>query len=426
MTYTETLDYMYKLLPMYHRIGAAAYKANLDNTIALCKHLGNPETQFKSVHIAGTNGKGSSSHLTSAILQSAGYKTGLYTSPHLKNFTERIKINGLEIEKDFVVDFIAKNKEFIEQIQPSFFELTVGMAFLYFAQKQVDIAVVEVGLGGRLDSTNVITPEACLITNISYDHQNLLGNTLPEIAAEKAGIIKPNIPVVISQTQFDVAQVFIEKADKCQAPIVFADKQYWLDMQLNATSFDIYRNEEIFIRHATCELQGEYQPKNIRGVLQLIETLGDKYTISPEHIKKGLAEVCKITDFKGRWQILGRNPLIVCDVGHNEDGIKQVIRQISKQHYRTLHIVFGVVNDKSIDKILVQLPKEAIYYFCKPNIPRGLDATLLQKQAAEYGLKGAIYDSVNLAIETAKNKASAADMIFIGGSNFVVAEIEEL
>lgn len=431
MNYTETLDYMFRLLPMYHRIGAAAYKADLNNTLALCKHLGNPETKFKSIHIAGTNGKGSSSHMTAAILQTAGYKTGLYTSPHLKDFRERIKINGQEIPENFVIDFIANNKEFIETIQPSFFELTVGMAFLYFADSNIDIAVVEVGLGGRLDSTNVILPEACLITSISYDHQNLLGDTLPQIASEKAGIIKPNTPVTISQTQFDVAQVFVEKADQCQAPITFADKNYWLDFHVASDNgmFDIYRNEELFLRNILCELKGDYQPKNIRGVLQLIESI-PQYQIEKTHIKTGLASVCQLTGFKGRWQVLQQNPFMVCDIGHNEDGIKQVVKQIAKQmtakNHEKLHIVFGAVNDKSIDKMLSQLPKNAIYYFCTPNIPRGLAAKELQNQAQNYDLQGNIYDSVSLAIATAKQQASTKDMIFIGGSTFVVAEIEEL
>jgi dihydrofolate synthase/folylpolyglutamate synthase len=426
MTYEETITYLYQCLPMYHRIGAAAYKANLDNTIALCNYLGNPEKQFKSVHIAGTNGKGSSSHMTAAILQEAGYKTGLYTSPHLKNFTERIKINGQEISQTFVTDFITQHKTFIEQLQPSFFELTVGMAFVYFAMQKVDIAVIEVGLGGRLDSTNIIMPEACLITNISYDHQNLLGDTLPQIAAEKAGIIKPHTPVVISQTQFDVAQVFVEKADQCHAPIIFADKQYWLDNHINSDIFDIYRQEELFISDVICELKGDYQPKNIRGVLQLLEVLSQRnFSVSKKHIKNGLAYVCTQTDFKGRWQVLSQTPLMVCDIGHNEDGIRQVVKQIAKQAYKDLHIVFGVVNDKSIDKILIQLPKDATYYFCTPNIPRGLAADLLQQQAANYQLKGQTYSSVAQAIETAKEKAKIDDMIFIGGSTFVVAEIAD-
>jgi dihydrofolate synthase / folylpolyglutamate synthase len=422
MTYQETLDYMYALLPMYQRIGAAAYKANLDNTIALCNYLGNPETKFKSIHIAGTNGKGSSSHITAAILQTAGHKTGLYTSPHLKSFRERIKINGEEIAQDFIVDFITKHKEFIENLQPSFFELTVGMAFLYFANQNIDVAVIEVGLGGRLDSTNVILPDACLITNISYDHQNLLGDTLPKIAAEKAGIIKPKTPVTISQTQFDVAQVFVEKADQCNAPIVFADKNYWLDFKTQSTTFDIYKNDDLFLSDVICELKGDYQPKNIRGVLQLIDSI-PQYNITKEHILQGLAEVCTITGFKGRWQMLNQEPLIICDIGHNEDGIRQVVKQINRQSYKTLHFVFGVVNDKSIDKMLVQLPKNAIYYFCKPNIPRGLDSEELQKQAQNYGLNGNCYDSVADAFETAKIHATFDDMIFIGGSTFIVAEI---
>lgn len=434
MTYAETLAYMFRLLPMYHRIGAAAYKADLINTVALCQHLGNPERQFKSVHIAGTNGKGSSSHLTAAVLQEAGYKTGLYTSPHLKDFRERIRINGQEIEENFVIDFIAKNKEFIENISPSFFELTVGMAFLYFAEQKVDIAVVEVGLGGRLDSTNVIVPEACLITNISYDHQNLLGNTLPEIAGEKAGIIKPNVPVVVSQTQAETAEVFIQKAKENNAPIYFADKIYWTDFQHNRNQnsrnqnsdvFDVYKNNKLEIKSVVCELKGDYQPKNIKGVLALLDTI-PQFAVSKEHIRRGFASVCSQTGLKGRWQILNQEPMTVCDVGHNEDGIRQVLKQISRYKFEKLHLVFGAVNDKALDKILEQLPKNAIYYFCKPNIPRGLEVEVLQEQGKLYGLKGETYQTVNEAIWAAKQAANKQDFIFIGGSTFVVAEVEGL
>ncbi len=429
MTYAETIAYLYALLPVFHRIGAAAYKANLDNTLALCKYLGNPETKFPTVHIAGTNGKGSSSHLTASVLQAAGYKTGLYTSPHLKDFRERIRINGIEVPEQFVVDFVAKHRTFIEQLQPSFFELTVGMAFCYFAEQKVDIAVIEVGLGGRLDSTNVIEPLACLITSISYDHQNLLGDTLPQIATEKAGIIKPHTPVVVSQTQEEVKAVFESKAQEMAAPISFADKIYWLDFQHNRRenldSFDIYKDNKAHIRRVTCELKGDYQPNNIKGVLALLDIL-PQFPVTQNHIRMGLSTVCRATGLKGRWQQIGTAPLMICDVGHNEDGIRQVVKQIKKQKFEQLHFVLGAVNDKAIDKMLVQLPKQAIYYFCKPNIPRGLAADLLQEQAKSYDLQGRCYESVQAAIMAARQQAKAQDFIFIGGSNFVVAEVEGL
>jgi len=410
---------------MFQRIGAAAYKANLDNTIALCNYLGNPERQLKTVHIAGTNGKGSSSHLVAAVLQQAGYKTGLYTSPHLKSFTERIRINGQAIEEDYITHFVNKHFDFIETLQPSFFEMTVGLAFSYFVEKQVDIAVIEVGLGGRLDSTNVISPEVSLITNISYDHQNLLGDTLPQIATEKAGIIKTHTPVVVSQWQEEVAKVFEQKSQAENSPLIFADLKYQIIAEVD--NFTVLRGKKVLFKDLSCELKGSYQPKNFKGVIGVIECLRQKgYDIRDEAVHTGFAKVCSLTGLKGRWQQLGQNPLIICDTGHNEDGIRQIVAQIQQQKFKQLHFVLGAVNDKAIDKILVQLPKNAIYYFCKPNLPRGLEVDSLKTQAQTYGLEGNVYTSVQAAIQAAKQAAEANDMIFIGGSTFVVAEIDEL
>ncbi|MCU0354184.1 MAG: Mur ligase family protein, partial [Cytophagales bacterium] len=350
MTYPETLDYLYSRLPMFHRIGKAAYKADLHNTLALCAHLGNPEQKFKSIHVAGTNGKGSTSHMLAAVLQSAGYKTGLYTSPHLKSFTERIKINGQEIPQDAVSDFVTRHREFIEQLQPSFFEMTVGMAFDYFAREQVDIAVIEVGVGGRLDSTNVITPELSVITNISWDHMDLLGDTLPKIAAEKAGIIKPGVPVVISERQPEVAQVFIEKAEAENAPIYFADDEINTH-DLGIASSGLRRaevtdvsNGGLVICQIEIDLLGEYQFKNVTGVWKAIEILQKAdWKITAGHVRAGLKSVVSLTGLNGRWQVLSRNPLIVCDTGHNEGGIRLVTEQLDHLTYKRLHMVIGTV-----------------------------------------------------------------------------------
>lgn len=438
MTFEETIAYLYAKLPMFQRIGEKAYKKDLHNTLALCEYVGNPHLQFKSVHVAGTNGKGSSSHLIAAILQSAGYKTGLYTSPHLKSFTERIKINGKEVEPQFIIDFVKKMQEVITTIEPSFFELTTVMAFEYFAQKQVDIAVIETGLGGRLDSTNVISPEVCLITNISYDHQNILGNTLEEIAFEKAGIIKNQVPCVISELQEEVKTVFKTKAMQTQSPLFFASEEYhinsyYLDNQITTYEegdfFDIIKKESqkkeaIFLSHLTCQLKGNYQEKNLCGVLKTIELLKD-YEISKEHIRNGIEKVVSLTGLRGRWQILNEKPLTICDTGHNEAGIRQVVKQLKKLDYEKLHIVFGAVNDKDISKVLALLPTEAHYYFCKPNIMRGLEASVLQQQAAAYGLQGEVIPQVLTAYRTAQANARENDVIFIGGSTFVVAEVLE-
>ena len=405
MNYQETVDWMFNQLPMYQYIGKSAYKEDLTNTILLANYLGNPEKNLKCIHVAGTNGKGSTSHMLASILQEAGYKVGLYTSPHLKDYRERIKINNQEISEDFVVDFINKHKIFFEQNDLSFFEMTVGLAFDYFDKSNVDIAIIEVGMGGRLDSTNIITPLISVITNIGLDHTQFLGNTLALIANEKAGIIKQNVPVVIGEYVTETKPVFTAKAKEQNSEIYFAS-----DL-IN----DVYPSDLI----------GDYQVSNIKTVMQSIKVLKlqNNFKITEENLKNGLLNVVKNTNLKGRWQQLQQNPLVICDTAHNEHGLKIVLKQIQKQQFEQLHFVFGVVNDKDLDKILPLFPKNAKYYFCKPNIPRGLDAEILQKKCLEFGLKGILNNSVAMAYNKALEKASANDMIFVGGSTFVVAEI---
>ena len=404
MTYQDTLNWMFSQLPMYQRQGKTAFKKDLSNTLKLAEHLNNPENKFKSVHVAGTNGKGSTSHILASVLQEAGYKVGLYTSPHLKDFRERIKINGQEVSKHFVIGFIKRNKGFFEANKLSFFEMTVGMAFDYFAKQNVDIAVVEVGLGGRLDSTNIVTPEVSIITNIGLDHTQFLGDTLEAIAFEKGGIIKPNIPVVIGETQKETAPVFKSLAKSCDSEILFAD-------QLVS---EVYKSD----------LMGSYQSKNIKTVIQTVKQLqGKGFKISNKNLKQGLLKVVKNTGLLGRWQILKERPKVVCDTGHNREGLIYVMQQLSNETFESLHIVFGVVNDKDLRSILDLLPKKATYYFCKPNIPRGLDAEELQQTFSSYKLKGRAYKSVNEAYNSALNNARKDDFIYVGGSTFVVAEI---
>lgn len=433
--YNSTLDYLYQTLPIFQRVGAAALKNDLTNTIKLCAALDNPHRKFKSIHVAGTNGKGSTSHMLAAILQSAGYKTGLYTSPHLKEFTERIKINGKEVGRDFVVDFVNKLHLVMENIQPSFFEMTVAMAFDYFAKEKVDIAVIEVGLGGRLDSTNVITPELSIITNISYDHKDLLGDTLAKIAAEKAGIIKRTIPVLISERQPEVEQVFIQRAEQLKAPITFATDQVQLTeisrQHVNTLTrqhvYDISFHGKPWLTNLHPDLQGNYQQKNLPGVLTAILHLrANGFSIPDEAVIKGISAAATITGLKGRWQVLSHSPLTICDTAHNPAGIEQVVEQISDTPYRHLHFVFGVVKEKDLAEVLQLLPKDASYYFCQSKIPRALDAGDLEKAAAAQGLSGKVIRDVNEAYREALAHAQEGDLVFIGGSTFVVAEIEGL
>ena len=404
MNYSDTLQWMFSKLPMYQRQGSSAFKKDLTNTLALSRQLGEPEKNFPSIHVAGTNGKGSVSHMLASILQEAGYRTGLYTSPHLKDFRERIKVNGKLMRKNCVINFIKRNRSFLENQQLSFFEMTVGMAFEHFAKQEVDIAVIEVGLGGRLDSTNIITPEVSVITNIGFDHMQMLGTTLPEIAFEKAGIIKENIPVVIGEKQEEVAQVFLRIAGEKNAPLYFAEDA---------------------IKHTyPSDLKGSYQAKNIKTVLETVHILRSKgYEISEDHIQKGLLHVVQNTGLSGRWQVLRQQPLTICDTAHNKEGLSYVLQQLKGTPHGKLHMVFGVVNDKDLSRILPLFPKDAAYYFCMPDIPRGLESSVLQKEAAVYGLKGKTYPSVNEALKFATEAANYDDLVFVGGSTFVVAEV---
>ena len=401
MTYKETLDWMFAQLPMYQREGKTAFKKDLTNILAFSKKLNSPEKKFKSIHVGGTNGKGSTSHMLASILQEAGYKVGLYTSPHLKSFTERIRINGNEIPKRKVSSFINKHKTFLEQQKLSFFEMTVGLAFDYFADEKVDIAIVEVGLGGRLDSTNIITPEVSVITNIGLDHTQFLGETLPEIAFEKAGIIKKNTPVVIGERQLEVEAVFIKKAKELGSGIRFASE--------DETDYKT-------------DLLGDYQKSNSKTAIRAIKELKG-FKISKDNISYGLLNVVKNTNLKGRWQILQENPKVIYDTAHNAEGLKIVLSQLEKEKYEKLHFVLGVVSDKKLEDVLPLFPKDAAYYFCKPNIPRGLSEDILQKESLNFNLKGKKYSSVKKAFKSSLSNANQGDIIYIGGSTFVVAEI---
>lgn len=405
MNYQETTNWMFNQLPMYQTQGASAYKKDLTNTILLVNHLNNPQEKIKCIHVAGTNGKGSTSHMLASILQEAGYKVGLYTSPHLKDFRERIKINGVTVSENFVCDFINTHKVFFEENDMSFFEMSVGLAFDYFAKEKVDIAIIEVGLGGRLDATNIITPLVSVITNIGIDHTQFLGNTLEAIAGEKAGIIKHNIPVVIGEYTTETQPVFLAKAKANQA--------------------EIYFSSDLISEEFPSDLMGDYQTHNKKTVLQTIAVLNSQkeFKIFQEDIKSGLLQVVKNTGLQGRWQQLDDSPKVICDTAHNKNGLEIVMYQIQKEKFDTLHIVLGVVNDKDLDEVLPLFPKNAIYYFCKPNIPRGLDAAILYQKATTFGLHGEVFDSVSEAYKKALQIASKSDFIYIGGSTFVVAEI---
>ncbi|MFW5757013.1 MAG: bifunctional folylpolyglutamate synthase/dihydrofolate synthase [Tangfeifania sp.] len=430
MNYSETIDYLFSRLPMYQRVGPAAYKNNLDNTLRLDELYGNPHRKFRTIHVAGTNGKGSVSHMLAAVFQSAGYKTGLYTSPHLKDFRERIRIDGKMIPAHEVAGWVEKYKANNElwKIMPSFFELTVAMAFDYFAKEKVDIAIVEVGLGGRLDSTNIITPEVSVITNIGLDHTALLGNSLELIAKEKAGIIKKGIPVVIGTTQKETNQVFVEKAEEQKAPLFFADQEFSVSYSMNDFEGNqllaVEQNGKHIYQQLKLDLKGAYQKKNIPAVLKSIELMQQKgWNISSENIFEGLAKTIQLTGLLGRWQVIGHNPRIVCDAAHNADGIAEIVKQINQTPFQQLHIVFGMVNDKEPQNILKLLPENATYYFTKADIPRALDENILAQKAAECGLKGKAFPDVRVAFAAAKTNAGKDDFIFVGGSTFIVSEI---
>ncbi|SDM30134.1 dihydrofolate synthase / folylpolyglutamate synthase [Catalinimonas alkaloidigena] len=430
MTYEATLEYLYQTLPMFQRVGNAAIKKGLDNTLALCEALGNPHHQFRAVHIAGTNGKGSTSHALASVLQAAGYRTGLYTSPHLKNFTERIRIDGQEIDQAFIVEFVATHKSLLERIQPSFFETTVAMAFAAFAAHQIEVAVVEVGLGGRLDSTNVLTPDLSVITNISWDHADLLGDTLPAIAREKAGIIKPGVPVVVSEYQDEVAEVFREEAGHRGAPLAFGSDVYHvtpLSQTLDGQTFRVESGDETVYESLFLDLPGRYQRQNLPGILLALELLCEEdYQISDEAILTGLSQIRASTGLKGRWQVLASSPLTICDVGHNEGGFRQIVAQLQALSYAQLYWVLGVVKEKDLTKILPLLPPTAFYLFTQPSVARALPASELAQAAQAHGLRGETVPEVNAALARARQLASPKDVIFVGGSTFVVADLDEL
>lgn len=429
MTYNEILGWLFNQLPMYQRDGKAAYKDNLDNTLKLDNYFHHPHTKFKSIHIAGTNGKGSVSHMLASVLQQAGYKVGLYTSPHLKDFRERIKINGEVIPKNHVVEFFDQHRGIIEKIQPSFFEMTVALAFDYFAKKNIDIAVVEVGMGGRLDSTNIIRPVLSVITNIGLDHTQFLGDTLEKIAKEKAGIIKEKTPVILGETQVETQKMFIETAQQKNAEILFADQKYFIDYAMQSVDFKQVFNikdekGDIVFRDLKIDLGGNYQQKNLLTVLTAVKILKKiEFLIHDNHLYNGLSNVVKNTGLLGRWQVLNNKPLTIADTGHNIEGLSYTIEQLKQTPHKHLHFIFGVVNDKNVDKILKILPKNAVYYFTRANIPRALDEKVLAEKATFAGLTGKAYPGVQIAFADAKKNAGDNDLIFIGGSTFVVAEI---
>ena len=430
MNYKETLDWMFNKLPMYQRIGAAAYKADLDSTVEILNYLDNPQHCFKSVHIAGTNGKGSTSHSLASVFQEAGYKTGLYTSPHLRDFRERIRINGEMIPENEVVTFIENHKHKLEELELSFFEMTVAMAFDYFRKEKIDVAIIEVGMGGRLDSTNVINPELSVITNISLDHVKFLGENEAQIATEKAGIIKRDTAVVIGETQEGSCDVFIKTAQEKESPIYFADQIFDCRKKNNNTLeynvFDIYKSNgeyDLYLKDLRFPLLGNYQKKNLATIICALDLLRDKFDITERHILEGLSKVVSNTGLMGRWQVINKKPLAIADTGHNVAGINEVNRQLAETEYKKLHFVLSVVNDKDIDGILQLLPKEAEYYFCKADIPRGLSVDILADKAKAAGLSGEKYNSVKEAYSSALANAAEGDLVFVGGSNFTVAEV---
>jgi len=427
MNYQQTIEYLFSRLPMYSRIGAAAFKKDLTNTITLCDHLNNPHKKFKSIHIAGTNGKGSVSHMLAAILQTAGYKTGLYTSPHLKDFRERIKVNGNEINEKFITDFTEKIKPLIEEIEPSFFEITVAMAFDYFAEQKVDVAVIEVGLGGRFDSTNIISPELSIITNIGWDHMNILGDSLEKIAFEKAGIIKANVPVVIGEMIPESKPIFEMIASEKNAPFHSATQERNVEgwkWEKHELIVEISEKGKTDHKKYHLDLPGIYQNKNLLTVLEACSVLKElKYNIDENEIRQGLQKTKKTTGLHGRWEIIHEDPTVVLDVGHNEDGIKQIIQQIELTTHHDLHIIIGMVKDKEIDTVLSLLPHSANYYFSQAHIPRALPAETLKEKAGEFNLKGKVITDVNDAIKEARSKAHKDDLVLVCGSVFLVGEV---
>ncbi len=432
MNYQQTIAYLYEKLPVFHRVGAAALKPGLGNIIALCDALGSPQLQFKSIHVGGTNGKGSTSHLLSAILQSAGYKVGLHTSPHLKSYTERFKINGQPCDEQVVVNFVATHTSLIEKVQPSFFEISVALAFDYFAQQKVDIAIIEVGLGGRLDSTNIIHPLLSVITNISFDHTDLLGDTLAKIAFEKAGIVKSHTPVVISETHPETAPVFQRKAEESEAPIYFADQRYTINsLSLNKGKRLLKIESNIdplsSIDEVEIDLVGNYQLKNVAGVWQSVDVLNKLGLHIPlEAVQFGLAHCSTLTTFKGRWQVLSETPMVVADVAHNYGGLSETIQQIKSYDFDRLHVVLGFVKDKDVEGVLTLFPKNALFYFCTFESPRALTTQELVYIVDKVGLSGRYYIDVNIALEAARQNASQKDFIYVGGSTFVVSELSDI
>ena len=428
MTYSEALEFLFSQFPSYHRIGKAAYRNDLKNIILLDNYFKNPHHRFPTVHVAGTNGKGSVSHMIASVLHEAGYKTGLFTSPHLKDFRERIRVNGEMIPETNVVTFVTKYNEIIKEVNPSFFEMTVAMAFNYFAECKVDVAVIEVGLGGRLDSTNIISPVLSVITNIGHDHMDLLGDTLEKIAFEKAGIIKKNIPVVISETQPETENVFLRKAVDLNAPIYFADRIFSCELSKS----EIVNKERTYLLtelstgnefEGITVLSGNYQAKNLIAVFAVINLLKKGFNITKENIFDGIRKVVFNTGLEGRWQILSKSPLTICDTGHNMEGLEYVIGQLENIPKSALHIVIGFVNDKDLGSVLPLFPKDALYYFTKASLPRALDESILKSEATKYGLSGESFPDVRSALNAARNAAKPTDLIFVGGSTFVVAEV---
>ncbi|MBK8660131.1 MAG: bifunctional folylpolyglutamate synthase/dihydrofolate synthase [Bacteroidetes bacterium] len=427
-TYSQALDYLLGQLPMFQRVGPAAYRADLGNITALCKLLGNPQNAFKSIHIAGTNGKGSVTHILAAVLQAHGYKVGVFTSPHYKDYRERIKINGNYISESYVTSFIANNLTALQSVNASFFEVTTAMAFAYFKEENVDFAIIETGMGGRLDSTNIITPVLSVITNISFDHQQFLGNTLPEIAAEKAGIIKPGIPVAIGETHAETASVFLEKSEELNSPIVFSDKKFQIlsfEQGIGTTQFKIATHDFWFSGKYWTDLSGGFQSKNLITAFSALSILKDRRIVhlKKNNFKQGLYNIKTTTKFIGRWMVMGKKPLIIFDSAHNEAGLLELKRQIFKLKFNKLHFVYGTVADKDLTNVFKVLVKGAHYYFCKPDILRGKDANELAQEAREAGINGECYVNVKQALEAAKKSASPNDLIVVSGSIFVVAEV---